>query len=366
MERITVELGERSYPISIGAGLFDDPAQLSFLSSQKSVKQKVVVISNVTVAPLYADKILSLLEQQNCDTALLTLPDGEQYKSLETFNKVMDFFIEGNYARDVVVVALGGGVIGDLVGFASACYQRGVDFVQIPTTLLSQVDSSVGGKTAVNHPLGKNMIGAFYQPQAVLIDTNCLKTLPEREFAAGIAEVIKYGIIYDAGFFVWLEENLDRLYALDEQALSYAIARCCQIKAEVVAQDEKESGIRALLNLGHTFGHAIEAELGYGQWLHGEAVSAGTVMAAKTALMQGLIEQADFDRILNLLKRSKLPVQTPDSMSFDDFMTHMMRDKKVLAGQLRLVLPTSIGTAEVVKGVPETILEQAIDFCRQV
>ncbi|MGR5431065.1 3-dehydroquinate synthase [Vibrio astriarenae] len=366
MERITVELGERSYPISIGAGLFDDPAQLSFLSSQKSVKQKVVVISNVTVAPLYADKILSLLEQQNCDTALLTLPDGEQYKSLETFNKVMDFFIEGNYARDVVVVALGGGVIGDLVGFASACYQRGVDFVQIPTTLLSQVDSSVGGKTAVNHPLGKNMIGAFYQPQAVLIDTNCLKTLPEREFAAGIAEVIKYGIIYDADFFVWLEENLDRLYALDEQALSYAIARCCQIKAEVVAQDEKESGIRALLNLGHTFGHAIEAELGYGQWLHGEAVSAGTVMAAKTALMQGLIEQADFDRILNLLKRSKLPVQTPDSMSFDDFMAHMMRDKKVLAGQLRLVLPTSIGTAEVVKGVPETILEQAIDFCRQV
>ncbi|MGR5341913.1 3-dehydroquinate synthase [Vibrio astriarenae] len=366
MERITVELGERSYPISIGAGLFDDPAQLSFLSSQKSVKQKVVVISNVTVAPLYADKILSLLEQQNCDTALLTLPDGEQYKSLETFNKVMDFFIEGNYARDVVVVALGGGVIGDLVGFASACYQRGVDFVQIPTTLLSQVDSSVGGKTAVNHPLGKNMIGAFYQPQAVLIDTNCLKTLPEREFAAGIAEVIKYGIIYDADFFVWLEENLDRLYALDEQALSYAIARCCQIKAEVVAQDEKESGIRALLNLGHTFGHAIEAELGYGQWLHGEAVSAGTVMAAKTALMQGLIEQEDFDRILNLLKRSKLPVQTPDSMSFDDFMTHMMRDKKVLAGQLRLVLPTSIGTAEVVKGVPETILEQAIDFCRQV
>ncbi|MGR5253552.1 3-dehydroquinate synthase [Vibrio astriarenae] len=366
MERITVELGERSYPISIGAGLFDDPAQLSFLSSQKSAKQKVVVISNVTVAPLYADKILSLLEQQNCDTALLTLPDGEQYKSLETFNKVMDFFIEGNYARDVVVVALGGGVIGDLVGFASACYQRGVDFVQIPTTLLSQVDSSVGGKTAVNHPLGKNMIGAFYQPQAVLIDTNCLKTLPEREFAAGIAEVIKYGIIYDADFFVWLEENLDRLYALDEQALSYAIARCCQIKAEVVAQDEKESGIRALLNLGHTFGHAIEAELGYGQWLHGEAVSAGTVMAAKTALMQGLIEQEDFDRILNLLKRSKLPVQTPDSMSFDDFMTHMMRDKKVLAGQLRLVLPTSIGTAEVVKGVPETILEQAIDFCRQV
>ncbi|MDR9825458.1 3-dehydroquinate synthase [Vibrio sp. FNV 38] len=366
MERITVELGERSYPIAIGAGLFNDPAQLSFLSSKTSAKQKVVVISNVTVAPLYADKILSLLEQQQCETALLTLPDGEQYKSLETFNQIMDFFIEGNYARDVVVIALGGGVIGDLVGFASACYQRGVDFIQIPTTLLSQVDSSVGGKTAVNHPLGKNMIGAFYQPQAVIIDTQCLKTLPDREFAAGMAEVIKYGIIYDADFFVWLEDNLERLYALDEQALSYAIGRCCQIKAEVVAQDEKESGIRALLNLGHTFGHAIEAELGYGQWLHGEAVSAGTVMAAKTALMQGLIESADFERIVSLFKRSNLPVQTPDSMTFEHFMTHMMRDKKVLAGQLRLVLPTSIGTADVVKGVPESVLEQAIEFCRQV
>ncbi|MGL6315447.1 3-dehydroquinate synthase [Vibrio sp. WXL103] len=366
MERITVELGERSYPISIGAGLFDDPAHFSFLSGQKSSAQKVVVISNVTVAPLYAETILANLKQQGCDAALLTLPDGEQYKNLDTFNQVMDFFIEGNYARDVVVVALGGGVIGDLVGFASACYQRGVDFVQIPTTLLSQVDSSVGGKTAVNHPLGKNMIGAFYQPQAVIIDTNCLKTLPAREFAAGMAEVIKYGIIYDGEFFTWLEDNLDALYALDEQALTYAIARCCQIKAEVVAQDEKESGIRALLNLGHTFGHAIEAELGYGEWLHGEAVSAGTVMAAKTALMQGMIEPADFDRMLALLKRAQLPVQTPGSMTFADFMTHMMRDKKVLAGQLRLVLPTSVGSAKVVKGTPEDVLREAIDFCRQV
>ncbi|MEF1173843.1 3-dehydroquinate synthase, partial [Vibrio sinaloensis] len=279
MERITVSLGERSYPISIGAGLFNNPAHLSFLAQ----KQKVVVISNVTVAPLYADKILSLLDQLGCESSLLELPDGEQYKSLETFNTVMSYLLEGNFARDVVVIALGGGVIGDLVGFSAACYQRGVDFIQIPTTLLSQVDSSVGGKTAVNHPLGKNMIGAFYQPKAVVIDTDCLKTLPEREFAAGIAEVIKYGIIYDQDFFVWLEENLDKLYVLDETALTYAIARCCEIKAEVVAQDEKESGIRALLNLGHTFGHAIEAELGYGNWLHGEAVSSGTVMAAKTA-----------------------------------------------------------------------------------
>ncbi|MGY3568528.1 3-dehydroquinate synthase [Vibrio paucivorans] len=367
MERITVSLGERSYPISIGAGLFNDSAHLSFLENSKSsVKKKVVVISNVTVAPLYADKILSQLEQLNCDASLLELPDGEQYKSLETFNTIMTYLLEGNYSRDVVVVALGGGVIGDLVGFAASCYQRGVDFVQIPTTLLSQVDSSVGGKTAVNHPLGKNMIGAFYQPKAVVIDTECLSSLPEREFAAGIAEVIKYGIIYDEDFFVWLEQNLEKLYALDQQALTYAIARCCQIKAEVVALDEKESGIRALLNLGHTFGHAIEAELGYGNWLHGEAVSSGTVMAAKAAQLQGLISEQQVERILSILKKAKLPVHTPESMSFADFMKHMMRDKKVLAGELRLILPTSIGTAEVVKGVPESVLEQAIDFCRTI
>ncbi|KJY82650.1 3-dehydroquinate synthase [Vibrio galatheae] len=362
MERITVSLDERSYPISIGAGLFTDPAHLSFLSA----KQKVVVISNITVAPLYADKILSLLEQLGCEASVLELPDGEQHKTLDTFNTIMSFLLEGNYARDVVVIALGGGVIGDLVGFAAACYQRGVDFVQIPTTLLSQVDSSVGGKTAVNHKLGKNMIGAFYQPKAVIIDTECLKTLPAREFAAGMSEVIKYGIIYDQDFFVWLEENLDKLYQLDEQALTYAIARCCQIKAAVVAQDEKESGIRALLNLGHTFGHAIEAELGYGNWLHGEAVSAGTIMAAKTAQLQGLINEQQVERIISILKRAQLPVQTPESMSFADFIKHMMRDKKVLSGELRLVLPTSIGTAEVVKGVPESVIEQAIDFTRTV
>jgi len=360
MERITVNLAERSYPISIGAGLFEDPAYLSFLSS----KQKVLVISNVTVAPLYADKILSLLDKVGCQASLLELPDGEQYKTLDTFNSVMSHLLEGNYSRDMVVIALGGGVIGDLVGFAAACYQRGIDFVQIPTTLLSQVDSSVGGKTAVNHPLGKNMIGAFYQPKSVIIDTNCLATLPPREFAAGIAEVIKYGIIYDAEFFSWLEENLEKLYQLDESALITAIARCCAIKAEVVALDEKESGIRALLNLGHTFGHAIEAELGYGNWLHGEAVSSGTVMAAKTAQLQGLISQQQLEQIISILKNAKLPVHTPESMSFDDFMKHMMRDKKVLSGQLRLVLPTGIGTAEVVADVPQDIIKQAIDFCR--
>ncbi|MCE0493966.1 3-dehydroquinate synthase [Vibrio salinus] len=361
MERITVSLGERSYPISIGAGLFNDPALLSFLDS----KQSVVVITNTTVAPLYAEKIDALLAQTGCKHSLLQLPDGEKYKSLETFNTVMTYLIENNYGRDVVIMALGGGVIGDLVGFAAACYQRGVDFIQIPTTLLSQVDSSVGGKTAVNHPLGKNMIGAFYQPKSVIIDTNCLSTLPEREFAAGMAEVIKYGIIYDYDFFVWLEDNLDALYEHDEDALKYAIARCCQIKAEVVAQDEKESGIRALLNLGHTYGHAIEAELGYGNWLHGEAVASGTVMAAKTACLQGMMSKTQVDRIITILKRAKLPVHTPDTMSFDDFIRHMMRDKKVLAGQLRLVLPVGLGKADVVKNVPESVLREAIDSCRK-
>ncbi|QXO17633.1 3-dehydroquinate synthase [Vibrio ostreae] len=361
MERITVSLDERSYPISIGAGLFNDPALLCL-----SAKQKVLIITNHTVAPLYADKLTVMLDSLGCQSAVLELPDGEQYKTLDTFNTIMSYLLEHNYSRDVVIVALGGGVIGDLVGFASACYQRGVDFIQVPTTLLSQVDSSVGGKTAVNHPLGKNMIGAFYQPKAVLIDTQCLSTLPEREFAAGMAEVIKYGIIYDQDFFVWLEQNMSALYALDEEALTYAIARCCQIKAEVVAQDEKEAGIRALLNLGHTFGHAIEAELGYGNWLHGEAVAAGTVMAAKTAQLQGLISEPELERIKAILLQAKLPIHTPDSMSFDDFIKHMMRDKKVLAGELRLVLPTGIGTSEVVKGVPQAIIQQAIDYCRTV
>ncbi|MGX9418047.1 3-dehydroquinate synthase [Vibrio sp. RC27] len=360
MERITVSLDERSYPISIGAGLFNDPALISFLSP----KQKVVIVTNTTVAPLYAERITELVTKHGCQSELLKLPDGEKYKNLDTFNTVMSFLIENNYSRDVVLIALGGGVIGDLVGFAAACYQRGVDFVQIPTTLLSQVDSSVGGKTAVNHPLGKNMIGAFYQPQSVIIDTSCLSTLSDREFASGMAEVIKYGIIYDAELFSWLEQNMESLYSLDQQALSYAIARCCSIKAEVVAQDEKESGIRALLNLGHTFGHAIEAELGYGNWLHGEAVSAGMVMAAKTSLLQGLISERELERIITLLKKAKLPVNTPESMSYDDFIKHMMRDKKVLSGQLRLVLPTGIGQSEVRSDTPENIIEQAIEFCR--
>lgn len=357
MERINVNLGDRSYPISIGAGLFDDPA---LFSAAIPAGRRVVVVSNVTVAPLYAEQVIGTIRSLSCDVALLSLPDGEQYKSLETFNQIMSFLLEGNYGRDVVLVALGGGVIGDVVGFAAACYQRGVDFVQVPTTLLAQVDSSVGGKTAVNHPLGKNMVGAFYQPKAVIIDNQCLHTLTEREFAAGMAEVIKYGIIADGEFFCWLEQNIERLQVLDNDALSYAIGRCCQIKADVVAADEKESGVRALLNLGHTFGHAIEAEMGYGNWLHGEAVAAGTVQAARAAQMLGRIGAQDVERIVSLLEKAKLPVKGPETMDFPGYLKHMMRDKKVLSGQLRLILPTAIGKAELVAGVEEDILRRAI------
>jgi len=262
-------------------------------------------------------------------------------------------------------VALGGGVIGDLTGFAAACYQRGVRFIQVPTTLLSQVDSSVGGKTAVNHPLGKNMIGAFYQPASVVVDLDCLQTLPPRELSSGLAEVIKYGIILDDAFFDWLEANLDAVMALDTTAMAYCIRRCCELKAEVVAADERESGLRALLNLGHTFGHAIEAEMGYGNWLHGEAVAAGMVMAARTAQRLGQFHEDDIQRIITLLKRAGLPVKGPQSMAPAAYLPHMMRDKKVLAGELRLVLPLAIGKSEVRGGVSHDLVLSAIADCWQ-
>ncbi|OBT10069.1 3-dehydroquinate synthase [Vibrio sp. UCD-FRSSP16_10] len=367
MERITVSLGERSYPISIGAGLLGNPALFSnlFPSSKDLSLQQVVIITNTTVGPLYADKVKHQFVELGCQTQVLELPDGEKYKSLDTFNDVMSFLLENNYSRDVLLVALGGGVIGDLVGFVAASYQRGVDFVQIPTTLLSQVDSSVGGKTAVNHPLGKNMIGAFYQPKSVIIDINTLATLPDREFAAGMAEVVKYGIIIDRPFFEWIEQHIDSLTELESTAITKAIANCCQIKADVVAQDEKESGVRALLNLGHTFGHAIEAELGYGKWLHGEAVSSGTVMAARAAAHAGMLDAIDVERIESLLVACDLPVHTPDSMSGEDFMKHMMRDKKVLSGRLRLILPDSIGSSKVVSDINLTHVYQAIEDGRK-
>ncbi len=356
-----VTLGERSYPITIAAGLFNDPA--SFWPLQSG--DPVMLVTNETLAPLYLAHVKAMLEQAGVRVDTVILPDGEQYKSLSVLDTVFTALLERPHGRDTTLVALGGGVIGDLTGFAAACYQRGVRFVQVPTTLLSQVDSSVGGKTAVNHPLGKNMIGAFYQPASVVIDIDCLKTLPPRELASGLAEVIKYGIILDDAFFIWLENNLDALLALDGRAMAHCIRRCCELKAAVVAADERETGQRALLNLGHTFGHAIEAEMGYGNWLHGEAVAAGMVMAARTAQRLGQFSETDIARIIALLQRAGLPVNGPDTMVPEAYLPHMMRDKKVLGGELRLVLPLAMGKSEVRAGVPHEVVLSAIADCRQ-
>lgn len=355
MERLNVELADRSYPISIGSGLL---AQRD-LFTQAIRGRRVMIVTNETVAPLYLQRLQQTLDGYQLDACVL--PDGEAYKTLDSFGQIMTALLEGGHGRDTTIVALGGGVIGDLAGFAAASYQRGVAFIQIPTTLLSQVDSSVGGKTGVNHPLGKNMIGAFYQPKAVIIDTDCLATLPRRELSAGLAEVIKYGIIWDAEFFAWLERTIAGLLALDASLLIQAILRCCSIKADVVSQDETETGVRALLNLGHTFGHAIESEQGYGNWLHGEAVAAGTMLAARTALQLGLLNQAQVMRIRTLLAAVELPLSAPADMDFPVFMRHMMRDKKVLAGKLRLILPTNIGQADLFSDVSETVLQAVIE-----
>ncbi|HDZ8894815.1 TPA: 3-dehydroquinate synthase [Aeromonas dhakensis] len=358
MERLKVELGERSYPIEIAAGLLQHAEVLT----QTIKGKRVMIVTNTVVAPLYLERITQLLSGYQVEH--LILPDGEAYKNLATFERIMSALLETNHGRDTTLIALGGGVIGDVVGFAAASYQRGIPFIQVPTTLLSQVDSSVGGKTAVNHPLGKNMIGAFYQPRHVVIDTECLQTLPAREFAAGMAEVIKYGIIWDVEFFCWLEVNMSRLQAQEPAALAYAIRRCCEIKADVVGQDETEHGVRALLNLGHTFGHAIEAEKGYGNWLHGEAVAAGTMLAAWTAQARGDVTEQDVARIRALLLAANLPVQAPPEMDFAAFIRHMRRDKKVLEGKLRLVLPVGIGHAQVVADVSDAELLAVIESGR--
>ncbi|BET41373.1 3-dehydroquinate synthase [Atlantibacter hermannii] len=361
MEQLTVTLGERSYPITIAAGLFNEPASFWPLRAG----DQTMLVTNETLAPLYLDKVRRVLEQAGVNVDQVILPDGEQHKSLAVLETVFSALLQKPHGRDTTLVALGGGVIGDLTGFAAACYQRGVRFIQVPTTLLSQVDSSVGGKTAVNHPLGKNMIGAFYQPASVVVDLDCLQTLPPRELSSGLAEVIKYGIILDDAFFDWLEANLDAVMALDTTAMAYCIRRCCELKAEVVAADERESGLRALLNLGHTFGHAIEAEMGYGNWLHGEAVAAGMVMAARTAQRLGQFHEDDIQRIITLLKRAGLPVNGPQSMAPAAYLPHMMRDKKVLAGELRLVLPLAIGKSEVRGGVSHDLVLSAIADCWQ-
>src|SRR5690554_3741326 len=302
--QLTVSLGDRSYPIHIGQNLFQDKQLFRFLAGRK-----LCVVSNTTVAELYLEQLIAALPEQPSCTVIL--PDGEQYKTMQSLEKIFDQALAARLNRNSVMIALGGGVVGDMTGFAAACYQRGIDFVQIPTTLLSQVDSSVGGKTGINHPLGKNMIGAFHQPISVIIDTNTLSTLAERKLAAGLAEVIKYGLIADADFFVWLENNIEQLNQRDNAALSYAIQRSCEIKADVVAQDEKEGGIRAILNLGHTFGHAIEAVQGYGKWLHGEAVAVGMLMAVELSCRLGWVEVDTVNRTRQLLVAAKLPVLAP-------------------------------------------------------
>jgi 3-dehydroquinate synthase len=340
-EQVRINLGDRSYPITIGPNLLSDSALLN----DQIAAQDILIVTNVTVAPLYLAVLTASLKGRRLDSVLL--PDGEQHKTLDSLRLILDALIEGRFNRDAAVIALGGGVIGDMSGFAAACYQRGVDYIQVPTTLLAQVDSSVGGKTAVNHPKAKNMIGAFHQPRAVIADTSTLGTLPEREFRAGIAEVVKYGLIYDVAFLEWLERNVDALNRRDELATMYAVRRSCEIKAEVVGVDEREHGLRAILNLGHTFGHAIETATGYGTWLHGEAVAAGMMMAADMSHRLSWITREDLQRTTDLLKRFNLPIEAP-RVGAQRARELMGMDKKVLKGQLRLVLLRKLGQADIV------------------
>ncbi|PJG84736.1 3-dehydroquinate synthase [Conservatibacter flavescens] len=357
---VNVELNDRRYPIYIGENTLTNPELYPL-----NAGQKVMIVSNPTIAQYYLETLTHTLEKIGCVVEHVLLPDGEQHKNLDSLNLIFTALLKGNHGRDTTLIALGGGVIGDVAGYAAASYQRGIPFIQIPTTLLAQVDSSVGGKTAVNHELGKNMIGAFYQPIAVIIDTQTLHTLPKREVNAGLAEVIKYGAILDLPFFNWLEEHIDKLVTLQTDALQYCIARCCQIKADIVARDETEKGDRALLNLGHTFGHAIEAHLGYGNWLHGEAVSVGMMMAAVFSEKLGHLAPQDVARIEKLLARANLPTVSPDGMQPEEYLPYMMRDKKVIAGKLRLVLLKQLGQAYVAKDADRDLVLNAIRCCTQ-
>jgi 3-dehydroquinate synthase len=358
MLSVNVALGDRSYPIHIGAGLLDRAdLTLPYLKSRRSV-----IVTNEVVAPLYLERFERALCSAGATTRSIVLPDGEAYKDWPTLNRIFDGLLSGLADRGTTLIALGGGVIGDMTGFAAATYQRGVPFIQVPTTVLAQVDSSVGGKTAINHPLGKNMIGAFHQPRMVLADTETLNTLPDRELRAGLAEIIKYGLIRDAGFLGWLEANVEALLTRQQHALTHAIERSCCNKAEVVEADETEQGERALLNLGHTFGHAIEAGLGYGIWLHGEAVAAGMVMAADLSHRLGWIASDDVKRIQQLLRRVGLPVAGPE-LGADRYLELMRHDKKVADGQLRLVLLQGIGKAVVTAAASDAQIRATIDDC---
>jgi 3-dehydroquinate synthase len=351
---VTVELGARSYTIRIGSRLLADRR---LMESAISADQ-VLIVTNGVVAPLYLERLQASLPGR--EIAVCMLPDGEQHKTLVSFATIIDRLIEARFRRDCCVVALGGGVVGDVAGFAAASYQRGVDFVQAPTTLLAQVDSSVGGKTAVNHSRAKNMIGAFHQPKAVIADTQTLSTLPSRELGAGIAEIIKYGLIADAQLFAWLEEHIEDLLAVDEAALELAIKRSCEIKAEIVAEDEREKGKRALLNFGHTFGHALEAIGRYERWLHGEAVAIGMEMAASVSAELGWLERSERERVSRLLSKARLPLAAP-GVAVDDVLAHMLMDKKVARSGMRLVLLERIGHAVLCPAPERARLREAIE-----
>lgn len=358
MKTLSVGLAERSYPIHIGNDLLGNSELLLPYLSRK----RAVVVSNTTVAPLYLQRLTEVLAQHQIQVESIVLPDGEQYKNSESMNVIYDALLRSRCERSTPIIALGGGVIGDMAGFAAASYLRGVPFIQIPTTLLSQVDSSVGGKTGINHPLGKNMIGAFYQPLVVLADVATLDTLPDKELRAGVAEVIKYGLIRDLPFLEWLETNVEKLLARDKEALRYAIARSCQNKAEVVGADERESGERALLNLGHTFGHAIENGMGYGAWLHGEAVAAGTIMATDLSHRLGWLCADDVARVRKLFERAGLPIIGP-KLGVEKYMQLMGLDKKVADGKIRFVLLKSLGNAVITGDAPQALLEQTLEAC---
>ncbi|ENV75403.1 MULTISPECIES: 3-dehydroquinate synthase [Acinetobacter] len=354
MQTLHVELGDRRYPIFIGSQLDPKTLLAPYIKGQQ-----VMIVTNTTLEQLYLSHYVHDLESLGKKVATCVLPDGEKYKNLENLNLIFDALLEAGFNRDCTVLALGGGVIGDMAGFASACFQRGVYFIQVPTTLLSQVDSSVGGKTGINHPLGKNMIGAFKQPEVVMADMAQLRTLPARELSAGLAEVIKYALLGDLEFLAWLEQHMDGLLAGDESLLAQAVYRSCAHKARIVANDEKEQGERALLNLGHTFGHAIESYLGYGKWLHGEAVATGMVMAADLSQRMGWISAEDLQRTKNIIQRAKLPISCP-KIPLDEFLSYMAHDKKVLNGQLRLVLLQQLGQAVITKEFDVEKMKQVI------
>lgn len=354
-EDLSVNLGDRSYPILIGDGALGTRDLTPWVSGER-----ILIVTNETVGPLYLEQVRGNFP--GCEIDEIQLPDGERYKNWETLNRIFDTLLENHHTRKTTLVALGGGVIGDITGFAAAVYQRGVEFIQIPTTLLSQVDASVGGKTGINHPLGKNMVGAFHQPAVVVIDPLTLNTLPPAELSAGMAEVIKYGLIRDAEFLEWLEEHMDRLMALQADDLKEAIRRSCECKAAIVAEDERESGVRALLNLGHTFGHAIETHTGYSEWLHGEAVAAGMMMATDLSERLGYLNYNDSTRVRQLLIRARLPVNPPEGMTPVHFKALMKVDKKNLNGQLRLVLLQALGDAFVTSDFDEEALEATLDY----